>query len=213
MLSLAEDKKIISGVPRIQLRKENERSAIYDAETEHRLVEHAPQPLKDVFLIIHDSGMRPEEVIRMRWDNVYWDQGVIFVPDGKTKKARRFVPLSDRVKDALRVRAQAATSEWAFPSKRSKSGHMSYFLLAKQFSEVRRKMDLRKDLVLYSARHTIATDLMDGTKDVTKVGKILGHGSTAITERYLHPDVSQMTELINQRNARRATQAENAATS
>lgn len=213
MLSLAEDEGVIKALPRIQLRKENQRSAVFDAATERRFLEIAPQPLKDVFLIIHDSGARPEEVTRMKLDNVLWDKRVIFIPDGKTKKARRFVPMSDRVREALRARAQGATSPWVFPSKRSKSGHMSYFLLAKQFSEVREEMGLHPDLVLYSARHTMATDLMGDVKDLSKVGKVLGHSSSAISERYVHPEVTQMTELVNQRNTRRAAEAANAATS
>jgi integrase len=155
-----------------------------------------------------------EEVTRMKWDNVLWDKRVvIFIPDGKTKNARRFVPMSDRVREALRARAQGATSPWVFPSKRSKSGHMSYFLLAKQFSEVREEMGLHPDLVLYSARHTMATDLMGDVKDLSKVGKVLGHSSSAISERYVHPEVMQMTELVNQRNTRRAAEAANSATS
>lgn len=43
---------------------------------------------------------------------------------------------------------------------------------------------------------------------MTKVGKILGHSSATETERYRHPKVMQMTELVNQRNARRAAHAE-----
>ena len=51
------------------------------------------------------------------WSNVVWDKSLIFNPDGKTEKARRHVPLSDRVRDLLRVRAQGAASEWAFRTK------------------------------------------------------------------------------------------------
>jgi integrase len=41
--------------------------------------------------------MRPEEVIRLRWDDILWAKFLIFVPMGKTKNSTRHVPLSDRV--------------------------------------------------------------------------------------------------------------------
>lgn len=65
--------------------------------------------------------MRPDEVIRMRWESVLWDKNLIFNPDGKMEKARRHVPLSDRVRDMLR--AQGATSEWVFPSPKEGIAH------------------------------------------------------------------------------------------
>jgi integrase len=144
----------------------------------------------------------------MRWDDVLWQKSLIFVASGKTPKARRHVPLSDRVRAALRARAQRATSEWVFPSKRSKSGHIEHSGVAKAFRIRREEVGIAKDLVLYSARHTFASDLMDDMGDLTKVGKVLGHSSTRITERYVHPQLKEMASLVNRRNVRRAEEAE-----
>jgi integrase len=164
----------------------------------------APQPLKDVFLISEDSGLRPDETIRMRWDYVLWDKNLIFNPYGKTEKARRYVPLSYRVRNLLRARAQGATSSWVFPSRRKKDSHISYFPIAKQFSMVRKALSLPKDLVLYSARHTFAADMHDKTGNLSLVQKMLGHESITTTQRYLHPELKDVAELVNQRNAENA---------
>lgn len=118
MLSLALDWEIIDRKPRIRLRKEVERTAVFDAEMEKRFLEKATQPLRDIFLISHDAGLRPDEVIRMRWKNVLGNKNLIFVPDGKTENAKRYVPLSDRVRELLRTRKAAISSSWVFPSKR-----------------------------------------------------------------------------------------------
>jgi hypothetical protein len=37
-------------------------------------------------------------------DDVLWDRKLIFVPEGKTRKATRYVPLSDRVRSLLYAR-------------------------------------------------------------------------------------------------------------
>ena len=114
ILSFARESELIENVPKIPLRKERERSATFSAEMEKALVEVAPQPLRDVFLISEDSGLRPDEVIRMRLENVLWDKGLIFNPDGKTEKARRYVPLSDRVRAILQARANGAAEGGCF---------------------------------------------------------------------------------------------------
>jgi integrase len=56
---------------------------------------------RTILLIMLDSGLRPGEIFRMRWENIHWDEGVIFNPRGKSRKSRRYVPLTDRVKAAL----------------------------------------------------------------------------------------------------------------
>lgn len=206
MLSLAHDWEVIDRKPRIQLRKEVERTAVFDAEMEKRFLEKARQPLRDVFLISHDAGLRPDEVIRMRWENVLWNKNLIFVPDGKTENAKRYVPLSDRIRELLRARKGAAKWPWVFPSKRKKKTHISYFPVAKQFSKVRKEAKIPNGVVLYSARHSFATDMLDRTGNIVLVGKMLGHRSVTTTQRYLHPEMKGLAELVNARNALRAAQ-------
>lgn len=201
ILSFARDAEYIANVPKIALRKENERSATFSSELEKAVLDAAPQPLRDVFLISQDSGLRPDEVIRMRWDNVLWDKHLIFNPDGKTVKSRRHVPLSERVHDVLRGRAEGTSSQWVFPSPRKKGAHISYFTIAKGMMIVRKKLALPKDLVLYSARHTFATDMLDRTGNLALVQKMLGHESILTTQRYLHPELKDVAQLVNQRNA------------
>ena len=204
MLSLAQELEYLESVPKLKLRKEKERSATFTSELEQAFLAVAPQPLHDVFLISEDSGLRPDETIRMLWDHILWDKNLIFNPYGKTEKSRRYVPLSDRVRNLLRVRSQGATSIWVFPSPRKKGSHISYFPIAKQFSLVRKALGLPKDLVLYSARHTFATDMLDKTGNLSLVQKMLGHESITTTQRYLHPELKDVAALVNQRNAENA---------
>jgi integrase len=48
---------------------------------------------------------------------------------------------------------------------------------------------LPSDIVLYSARHSFATDMLDGTGNIVLVRKMLGHQSVTTTQRHLHPDL------------------------
>ncbi|MGD0367883.1 MAG: tyrosine-type recombinase/integrase [Acidobacteriaceae bacterium] len=51
-----------------------------------------------------------------------------------------------------------------------------------------------------SARHSFATDLLDRTGKIKLVADVLGHGSRAITGKYLHPALKQVAQIVNQRN-------------
>jgi site-specific recombinase XerD len=104
----------------------------------------------------------------------------------------------------LRALAEGSTSEWVFPSNRKKGSHISYFPVAKQFGKARKAIGLPKDIVLYSARHTFATDMLDKTGNLSLVQKMLGHDSITTTQRYLHPELKDIAELVNERNAESA---------
>ena len=208
LLSYAADQRIIAAAPRVHLRKENEREAVISPELEQDILHFATQPFLDAFILMMDSGLRPDEVIRMRWDDVLWDANLYFNRFGKTKKSRRHVPLSRRAKDALRVRVQGATSPWVFPSvRRRKDGersHIRAFGLSKEWTRLRALLAITKEIVPYSARHTFGTDLMDQVRgNIVLVSNVMGHADMKVTRRYIHPSQQGLHELIDDRNTRK----------
>jgi integrase len=87
VLGKAVEWKVIAVAPAIKLMKEVGRELTVDPETEARLLTVAKQPMKDVLIVIQDTGMRPEEVFRIRIENINWNQRLIFNPEGKTKSS------------------------------------------------------------------------------------------------------------------------------
>ncbi len=83
---------------------EPERQQVLDPESEAKLVAVGEQPLNDVLVIIQDTGMRPDEVFRVRIENIDFVARQIFNPIGKTKASRRYVPMSQRMVDMLLLR-------------------------------------------------------------------------------------------------------------
>jgi integrase len=84
---------------------------------------------------MRDTGMRNgRELYWMRIENIDWTNRVIFNPDSKTIKGRRFVPLSDRVLEILKARCAGRTEGWVFPS-RHKGKHISYGALQRERSD------------------------------------------------------------------------------
>lgn len=208
MLSIAVEENVIQRAPRIRLAKEKRRELTISAETEGQILEAMPKTPHDAFLLVLDAGMRPGEVVALEWPRVDFDRGVILVAAGKTPRARRHLAMTTRVRAMLLERWAAKKkadekgrgSVWVFPSSRTKSGHIRASSLSMFFGRTKRKLGLPADMVLYSARHTFATDIMEATGDISKVGKTLGHGSLGITSRYLHPEVAKVGEIMDARN-------------
>lgn len=200
MLSIAEERGLIFKTPRIRLAKENQRETLITAEQEALMLRHAGPTLHDALILILDTGMRPGEVVALRWENVDFVRGVILVTRGKTRQSRRHLPMSMRVVEVLKSRAKI-TTDYLFPSQRQ--AHLNASSIGDNFRQLRRRLGLPESLVLYCARHTFATDFMDETGDITKTSKTLGHTKIGTTSRYVHPEVAALGAIMDSRNAKR----------
>jgi len=200
MLSKAQEWNYLRHAPKLRLRKELGRESLIDPDAETKLLSNAKQPLRDVILIMQDTGMRPQDVFRMRWEHVNWYKETIFIPYGKTKNSRRLVPMSERVVQALRGRR--STSVWVFPSKWSRSGHITN--VAKRWLEARAKAKLPSSLKLYCCRHTFATDALERTGNLAALMKLLGHSDAQTAMRYQHPGIEQIRKAVEERNREHA---------
>jgi integrase len=159
----------------------------------------AEQPLRDAIILMRDTGMRNErELYRTRIENIDWNGMVIFVPDSKTPNGRRLVPMTDRVLDLLLVRCGERREGWLFPSKRSKSGHLT--TLAKRFREARKKAGLSESLVLYCGRHDYGTRVLKATGNLAAVMKTMGHKDVKTAMQYQHPEVEIVRQALNHNN-------------
>jgi integrase len=196
MLGKAAEWGVIAAAPRVKLVKEEGRSATINDEAESRLLAVAKQPLRDILVIMLDTGMRPGEVFRMCWEDVLWERKTIFIPKGKTPRSRRYVVMSERMLEALAARHEHQKEGWVFPSD-SKDGHVT--TVAKAFEEARNAATLSNEIKLYSARHTFATKVMGATGDLALVMRALGHTNAQTAMIYQHPSLERVRAIVNER--------------
>ena len=80
-----------------------------------------PFLLRDVATVLVDCGLRPDECFRLRWEHVR--DGALHVPFGKTKNARRTIPLTPRAGGVDRDAAQRRQWRVGLPRADAKRAH------------------------------------------------------------------------------------------
>jgi integrase len=192
ILSLAVEWGVLETAPKIKkLPGERHREHVVTREEEALYLAAASEPLASVATVLIDSGQRPEECFRMRWEHINWlngRQGTFLVTHGKTAAARRVLPMTPRVRFALEGRWKAAgepSEGWAWPAS-TRSGHVEGSTFKKQHAKTLKLSGVRP-FVLYSLRHTFLTRLGESGCDVWTLARVAGHSSIKISTRYVHP--------------------------
>ena len=202
ILGLAVEWGALQSVPKIRLLPgERHRERVVTAEEEGEYLLSAPEPLAAVAAILVETGLRPEECFRLRWDSVNWlngRHGTLLVTYGKTAAARRVLPMTPRVRFVLEARWDAAgkpAEGWVWPAP-TRSGHLESSSLKKQHIKALKLSGVRP-FVLYSLRHTFLTRLGESGCDAWTLARIAGHSSIRISTRYVHPSEDAVLEAIS----------------
>jgi len=192
MLRVAQEWKLIDRVPRIRMLKgERIREFVLNREAEQKYLESAPQPLADLATLILETGLRIGEALQLRWEYIRLEPlagaafGYLRVVDGKSKNARRNIPLTDRAAGVLGNRLADSQSPWVFPNRDGQPYLVTS--LNHLHQKVRKSLNAPKDFVIHSLRHTMLTRLGESGVDAFTIMRIAGHSSITVSQRYIHP--------------------------
>jgi integrase len=216
LLRLAQEWKILDRVPRIRMLKgERHREFVLTHKQEPVYLETCPQPLRDIALLILDTGVRPGEACELGWADVHLEpainarHGYIRIADGKSRYAKRNLSLTSRVSEMLKARRAVATSDRVFPG--DTGGAVLVTSVDHQHSDVREALKLPSDFVIHSLRHTMLTRLGEAGADAFTIMRIAGHSSVTVSQRYVHPtpeSLERAFEQLEKLNARKSVSAE-----
>jgi integrase len=98
---------VINAMPEVSLlRGENHRDRVITPQEEAKYLASADEPLMSIASVLVDTGLRPDECFRLRWEHITLNgerYGGLQVLEGKTKAARRAIPLTQRVHSILDI--------------------------------------------------------------------------------------------------------------
>jgi integrase len=209
MLRLAVEWGELQSAPTIKrLPGERHREHVVSYEEERRYLVAGSELLASIATLLVDTGMRPEECYRLRWESITWmngRNGTLLVTHGKTAAARRVLPMTPRVRAILESRWERTgrpVEGWIWPAPTA-SGHVEPSSLKKQHRKALHLAGVRP-FVLYSLRHTFLTRLGESGCDAWTLARIAGHSSIVISSRYVHPSddavLSAMSRLSGHKN-------------
>lgn len=199
ILRLAHEWKEIQRVPRIRLLTgERVRDFVLSRKQEAMYLATCPQPLNDLAILMLETGLRIGEALHLEWADVTLSPvngtrfGFIRVREGKSKNARRIIPLTDRAAAMLMVREESKGSAFVFanregqPYQGTSINHLHRDAWAPKV-DGKRKPIFAGDFVLHSLRHTMLTRLGESGVDAFTIMRIAGHSSIVVSQRYIHP--------------------------
>jgi integrase len=202
VLRLAVDWGASESSPKIKfLAGERHRERVVTPQEEAKYLTVAPEPIASVAAVLCDTGLRPAECFRLRWEAITWmngRNGTLLVRHGKTAAARRVLPMTPRVRGILEARWQSAGKPeegwvWDAPTR---SGHIESSSLKRQHARAFKTLAEEaaknnekaiRPFVLYNLRHTFLTRLGESGCDAWTLAWIAGHSNVSMSSRYVHP--------------------------
>lgn len=158
---------------------------VLNVEEETRYLAAASAFLRDVAILMLETGMRPGEIYRLQTTDLDMDHQSVFVRTGKTENATRHIPLTARAFTVLEKRANSVKGQWLFPSR---------FCAGRPVLDVKRahlaalaRSGIMPRFRLYDLRHTALTRLAMAGVDLPTLKELAGHSQIQMTMRYVHP--------------------------
>ena len=187
LCSLAVRDGVLDNSPFRQIRALKEPSGrtrfLTDEEAKKLLEQLSPQA-KAAVIVALNTGLRREECLHLRWDNIDQEQRVVTVYRTKSGKPRS-IPLNDAAMTALRGLNSWMTSVWVFPSDNLATPIDPDNFYNRIFLPACKEAGL-EDVGFHTLRHSFASHLAMAGTDLYTIQKLLGHSTIRMTERYAH---------------------------
>ena len=147
--------------------------------------------LRDLVMMALYTGARKQNVLRMRWEDVFLDRAIWIIPKETTKTQEDYtIPLISDALLLLKRRRLSVLGEWVFPHEASGLPVGNLHRLWKPFRDEAGVPDLR----WHDLRRTFATKQSTLGIDLKQISESLCHADLASTEGYAQINL----ELVRQ---------------
>jgi integrase len=155
------------------------RSRHLTPDEETRLLSKLPNGVRPIVIAANLSGMRRENVVKLRRDQVDLRRDVIML--GRTKNGDpQEIPIAPALRSLLEPLCKG-DGEYVFVSRNGKPYTLD--AVTQAFSRAARRAGI-KDVRFHDTRHTFATRVRDAGAGIDVIQKLLNHSSITMAQRY-----------------------------
>jgi integrase len=176
------------------LRKPNVRRMVLDEAGFQRLFAAAEEALQPILLLAFDTGMRKEEVLALRWEQVELEASTIALAPEDTKTDEpRLIVLTSRAKEALRtLPSRFKKKGFVFVNPKTKTRRVD---IKKQFRRAVAAAELH-GLWFHDLRRSFVTRARRVGVPESVVMRMSGHRTRAVFERYNVVDTQDLRAAV-----------------
>jgi integrase len=182
-------------VRRVAMEKENNSRVRYLTDEEfERLLPECPDWLRPIILVARYTGMRRENIITLRWDQVNLFRKVVVLD--QTKNGDRLgIPLCEKVMEVFKSlnKVRRLGSPYVFSV--ADGSHIRGDAVSMAFIRTCRRVGVL-DFRFHDLRHTFASMLVQRGVDLYRVQRLLGHRDGRMTQRYAHLSPENLREAV-----------------
>jgi len=148
---------------------------------------------KLIIELFYSSGIRLQELIDLRREDIDFDRNLIHIKNGKGKKDRVTL-LSDFIKkDLLKYYSKYDFSgKYLFEGRKGKYSKKSVQKILERFGK---RVGIK--ITPHMLRHSFATHLLEAGIDIRYIQKLLGHSDLKTTEIYTHVSKKNFEGIIS----------------
>ena len=152
---------------------------------------------KMIFEILYATGMRSNEMLGLKAEDIDLDSSIIRIRFGKGGK-ERLVPFNRHAADAISLYLAARPSvnpstDYLIVSVRGR--HLTNRDLRRIVKKHLKRFASVRKMSPHTMRHTFATHMLDRGADIRAVQELLGHSSIASTQIYTHTTMEKLKEV------------------
>lgn len=140
-----------------------------------------------IYMMVN-TGMRPKEIFRLRWDHISPQKIDIYRP--KSQQDVESIPMLPWVWDFLQAIPKTSLHVLDLKARTTNTFHRIW-------PQLKKDLKLPEDGTIYWIRHSVASYLADNGVPLHIVQAILRHADWNTTQIYVHSDMARMREALS----------------
>lgn len=145
-----------------------------------------------LFLVMYQCGLRKDETLKLRRDQILLDNKLIIV-HGKGNRERA-VPMSEMLSVEIKSYLETIEGDYVFPNLKTGT---PYTDIRRAIARIRKAAKITKRITPHLLRHSVGAHLISAGANLRTVQELFGHQDSKTTELYTQVSITSKRNIID----------------